>query len=276
MYPIIGSEALASGELTRGQLRWNYTAVHPDVYLPNGLLRTLSVNTRAAWLWSGRRGIIAGCAAAALNGVPAVDASSPIEMIGRHGRPQPGVVVRDERIADDEVQRCGEMRVTTAARPALDLGRHLPRELAVPYLAELARRSHLREAEIAPLLERYRGARGIPRARIALSLMDGGSRCREETQMRLQLHDAGFPRPRTRIIVCDGTRMTTIGMGWDRAKVGLSFVAESSFAGSLLVQELLHRQIVQRQGWIEFGFVSALHARTQLYAVRDELRRRSR
>jgi hypothetical protein len=276
VHPIIGSEALARGELTRGELRWNYTAVHPDVYVPNGQDRTLSANTLAAWLWSRRRGIIAGRAAAAINGVSAIDASTPVEMIGRHARPHPGIVVRDERIADDEVQRFGEMRVTTAARTALDLGRRLPRELAVQYLDELARRSHVTEAEITPLLKRYRGARGIPRARIALSLMDGGTRCLEETRMRLQLHDAGFPRPRTRIIVCDGTQMTTIGMGWDHAKVGLSFVTGSKLDGSLLVQELLRRQIVQRQGWIEFGFASPQHARSQLVAVRNELRRRSR
>ena len=29
----IGSAALASGRLTRGQLRWNYRPLFPDVYL---------------------------------------------------------------------------------------------------------------------------------------------------------------------------------------------------------------------------------------------------
>jgi len=34
---------VASGMLTRGQLRWNYTAILPDVYIPKGSERTLDV-----------------------------------------------------------------------------------------------------------------------------------------------------------------------------------------------------------------------------------------
>ena len=55
MDPFIGAEAMRDGRLTRGQLRWKYTAVHPGVYLPNDAERTLYQNTVAAWLWTGRR-----------------------------------------------------------------------------------------------------------------------------------------------------------------------------------------------------------------------------
>lgn len=51
MGAMVGSEALRAGRLTRGQLRWNYTAVHPDVYVANDTERTLAVNTEAAALW---------------------------------------------------------------------------------------------------------------------------------------------------------------------------------------------------------------------------------
>ncbi len=49
----IGAEAVR-GDLTRGQLRWNYTAVHPGVYIPNGAEPTVLLNAAAAWLWTGR------------------------------------------------------------------------------------------------------------------------------------------------------------------------------------------------------------------------------
>ena len=39
--PFLGREAITAGRLTRGQLRWNHTAVHPGVYLPNDAERTL-------------------------------------------------------------------------------------------------------------------------------------------------------------------------------------------------------------------------------------------
>lgn len=274
MHPIIGSEAIARGDLTRGELRWRYRRLHPDVYLHEDQERTLSVNTHAAWLWSKRRGIITGRAAAAIAGVRSIDPESPIEMIGPHCRDQPGIVVREERIEDDEVRTCGEMRVATVHRTALDLGRHAPRDLAVQYLDELANRTNLTIAKMGPLLERYRGTNGIARARLALSLVDGESQCQEETRVRLLLHDAGFPKPRCNIVLCDGWQMATIGLGWDRAKVGMSFESGRTFEGSTLIQALRRQAIVQRLGWIEFGFASHQHARSLLYTVRQELMRR--
>jgi hypothetical protein len=98
MWPIVGTEAVATGALTRGALRWRYTVVHPNIYLPKDARRDLFTNTVAAWLWTGRKGIVAGRAAAALHGVQWIEDTVPIELIARHGRRQPGVVVRDEQI----------------------------------------------------------------------------------------------------------------------------------------------------------------------------------
>lgn len=66
--PFRGSDAIASGLLSRGQLRWNYTALHPDVYVAKGIERTLAVNTHAAALWV-PGSIVAGRAAAGVHGV---------------------------------------------------------------------------------------------------------------------------------------------------------------------------------------------------------------
>jgi hypothetical protein len=274
MEPFIGTEALANGDLTRGQLRWNYRAVHPDVYIGKDQKRTLSVNTHAAWLWTKRTGIIAGRAAAAIHGVSGIDASTPVDMIGPHTRRRRGIVMREERIDEDEVRSNCTWRMTTAARTALDLGRRLPRNLAVEHLDEMARASHLTEANVAPLVERYRGARGIPQARIALSLMDGGTRCREETRLRLLFHDAGLPAPRTNIVLSDGRYSTVIGMGWDEAKLGVSFFEPPRPGGCAAVQDLRHHELVERLGWTEMGFVGSTQGRALLYRVRDELRRR--
>lgn len=117
----IGGESIRDGILTRGQLRWNYTAVHPGVYLPNDTPRTVLANAVAAWLWTGRRGVIAGRAAAALHGAGWVDASTPIEVIAEHTRPRSGVIVREERIATDEITEVCGLPVTTLGRTGLDL-----------------------------------------------------------------------------------------------------------------------------------------------------------
>jgi len=81
--PFIGSEALAAGRLNRHGLRTHYRAVYPDVYVPGQLSLRLDQRTIAAWLWSGRRGVVAGAAAAALHGakwVPTADVTYYLDM----------------------------------------------------------------------------------------------------------------------------------------------------------------------------------------------------
>ena len=67
--------------------------MHPGVYIPKDAERTLHANIIAAWLWTGRKGVIAGRAAAALHGAKWIDASTPIEVIAEHTRGRKGVIV---------------------------------------------------------------------------------------------------------------------------------------------------------------------------------------
>ncbi|CDO32163.1 hypothetical protein BN979_04988 [Mycolicibacterium vulneris] len=60
---LIGSEALANGVVTRNDLRYRYQRIFPDVYVRDE--PTLRDRTIGAWLWSGRRAVIAGVAEAA-------------------------------------------------------------------------------------------------------------------------------------------------------------------------------------------------------------------
>ena len=191
--PFVGTEATSAGTLTRGQLRRRYTAVHPGMYVPNDAERTVLTNAAAAWLWTGRKGVIAGRAAAALHGAKWVSGSTPIELIAEHTRPRAGVIVRGERISADEITYVGELPVTTPARTAFDLGRYLPRDSAVAHLDALAAATGISAADAMPFIDEYRGARGIRRATKALALMDGGAQSPQETRLRLVLMDAGLP-----------------------------------------------------------------------------------
>ena len=98
-----------------------------------------SADTVGAWLWSGRNGVIAGRAAAALHGALWIDALTPIEMIWRSGRSPSGIVARNERIEGDEIIVIAGLPVTTPQRTAFDLARLLPRDPAVAHLDALAR-----------------------------------------------------------------------------------------------------------------------------------------
>ncbi len=164
----IGSEALERGALTRGQLRWNYRSIFPDVYIANSVKRSREHDVVGAWLWSRRRGVIAGIAAAAQHGALWFDESAPVEMLYRCGRPPPGIVVRNERMGTDEITDVNGIPVTTPERTACDLARHLPRDSAVSHLDALARATGIRASDVWPLVDRYRGTRGVKHAVVAL------------------------------------------------------------------------------------------------------------
>ena len=108
---VVGSEALRSGLLTRGQLS-RQLRVLPDVRTTGSIL-PLRDRTLAAWLWSRRRAVIAGAAAAAPHGARWIDDDTPVGLILENGRPPKGLIVRNETLADAEVTRVAGLLVTT-------------------------------------------------------------------------------------------------------------------------------------------------------------------
>ncbi len=273
---IVGSEALARGALTRGRLRWNYESIFPDVYMPKGTDRSLHANTLGAWLWSGRNGVIAGRAAAALHGALWVDARTPIEMIWRRGRPPAGILVRNERIDADEIVEVDGLQVTTPERTALDLARHWPRDMAVSHLDALARATGVKALDALLLADRYPKARGLRRSEIALSLMDGGSQSPKETWLRLVLIDAGLPTPRTQIRVSDGFNEAFIDMGYDEPMVGLDYDGMHHASDrSRYVYDIGRSELIERQGWIDIHVVAEHSQAFILHRAREALRLRT-
>ncbi|MBP3083592.1 hypothetical protein [Mycolicibacterium fortuitum] len=273
--PFIGPEALAAGVLTRGQLRWRYAAAHPRVYLPKDTVRTLHANTMAAWLWTGRRGIVAGRAAAALHGAQWVRDDAPVELITEHGRRRPGVIVREERIRPDEVCQIGDFNVTTPLRTALDLARFLPRDDAVAHLDALAIATGIDAEQVLELAARYRGLRGIRSARIALDLMDAGGQSPRETWLRLLLIDAGFRRPRTQIQVSDGFNEAFIDMGYDDVKVGLDYEGKHHATDRpRYVHDIGRSALIECEGWIDIRVVAEHSKAYILHRVREAFARR--
>ena len=272
--PFIGSEAVARGAISRGALRWNYSAVHPDIYLRKDACRDLYARTVTAWLWTGRTGIVTGRAAAALHGVTWVDDTAPVELIAKHGRSRPGVVIREERIAEDEVRYVGDLPVASPARTALDLGRHLERDSAVAHIDAIAAVTALTRDEIRFLERRYQRARGIRAARIATGLMDGGARSQEQSQLRLQLIDAGLPRPRTSIVVRDDLWGAVIAMGWDGPKVGVDCFYAEDTDRYRAVQQIATEELFQRRGWLHFRITPDHTAISAIRRVRAALQQR--
>ena len=256
-------------------MRWRYKAVHPRIYVPRGALPSVQLDAHAAWLWTDRRGIVAGRAAAALHGAQWVNHGTPIEMIAPRERRRPGVVIRNERIDWDETCAIGELAVTTPARTALDLARHLNRDLAVRHLDALAAATGVTADDVAPLVERYRGWRGMKRARIALDLMDGGAQSPKETWLRLLVIDAGYPRPRTQIRVHDGVAEAFLDMGWDEPMIALDYDGgQHQTDRPRFVHDIGRNALVESQGWLDIHVVKEHSRGFTLHRLREAAERR--
>lgn len=105
--------------------------------------------------------------------------------------------------------------MTTPARTAFDLARHLPRDEAIARLDALMYATPFSAEDVLMLAKRYRGARGLRRLRTALPLVDGGAGSPRETRLRLLYIDNGFPRPTTQIPVVEerGRLVRMLDMG---------------------------------------------------------------
>ena len=222
---LLGSESMAAGVLTRHELRTRYTAIYPNVYLPNDGDLTAAARAEAAWLWSRRRGVVAGRSAAALHGAKWIDPQAPAELLYDNRHRPPGIRTYADRIADDEILLIGEMAVTTPARAALDLACRNPLDRAVTAIDALANATGLKTADVELIAQRYPGRRGLTRARRVLDLVDAGAESPRETWLRLLLVRAGFPAPATQIPVRDefGQIIARLDMGWEDHKIAAEY-----------------------------------------------------
>jgi hypothetical protein len=247
----VGSEAVAHGRVTKSELRRCHRAIFRNVYVAGDREPTLRDRTVGAWLWSRRRAVIAGIAASALHGAQWIDAEVRIELIAPSGRPQGGLVVRDEALADDEITRVSRLPVTTVARTAYDLGRHLPRGESVARLDALMRVTPFSVEDVLLLAKRYPGARGLRQLRAALSLVDGGAASPKETWLRLLLIDAGLPAPTTQIPVLHGYRpVAFLDMGWEQFKVAAEYDGDQHRTDRRqYVKDIRRHELVNDCGW---------------------------
>jgi hypothetical protein len=252
--PFIGSELVASGALTRHALRRGFTALHRDVYIPNGTEISPIVRAKACWLRSRRRGVLAGFSAAALHGARWIDRARPAAIIDTNRRRARGVNAWLERIEADEICVIDGMSVTTPARTALDLACRLPVDQAVAAIDALARASRLKVADVELLADRYRGRHGIRNARAALDLVDPGAESPRETWLRLLLIRAGFPRPQTQIPVYNefGVLIAELDMGWEDIRVAAEYEGDHHRTNPTQFNKDIRRyEDVTELGWID-------------------------
>jgi hypothetical protein len=272
--PFIGSEALIHGALNRHQLRTRYRAVFPNVYLPKQIQPTLDQRIVAAWLWSQRRGVIAGAGAAVLHGIRWIDDDVPIELIYANSRAPRGILTRRDALLADEVQILAGRAVTTPERTAFDIGRRGSRRTAVAQLDALARATGLELGNVIRVAVRHRGVRGLRQLETVLDLVDPGAQSPRESCLRLLLVEAGLPRPQTQVPVLgvDGVPIAYLDLGWEDSMVAVEYDGDQHRVDRRqYLKDIRRLEMLERIGWLVVRVVAEDHPADIVRRVRHAL-----
>jgi very-short-patch-repair endonuclease len=247
--PFLGPEALAAGLVTRHQLRTQYRPILPGVYISKTVVPTLYDRTEAAWLWSNRRGIIAGAAAAALLGTRWVDNAVDIDLLHSSPKPPAGVRVHRGRFFEAETLVLSGMSVTTPARTGFDLAR-LGR---IADVDALLKATAITVGDISAVAARHRAAPGLRRLEHTLALVDPGSESPKETWLRLLLQRSGLPPVQTQIEVRDefGNFVARLDMGWPELKLAIEYDGDQHRTErKQYVRDMRRLEELNRMGWV--------------------------
>jgi hypothetical protein len=211
---------------------------------------TFAERARAALLVSPPGTVLGFDSAAVLHGFGIVETST-IHIVVPPGVAPPqraGIRVHQSTIPFESVTRCG-MPCTPPARTAIDLVRTLPRIDALPVLdaALFARActgvdlSHAVDA-----IDRLAGAR---QARDLVPLADGRAQCRQETQLRLILFDAGFTGFIPQLLVTDGRVRHHLDLGDPELRVGAEYDGRSHADPARLGPDRERHNFLSDMGW---------------------------
>lgn len=224
----IAGEALAAGRVSRYELSAHHRRVLPGVYATERAPLSLPDRIHAAWLWSGRKGVVSGVAASAMHGAKWIESDIPIELNLAHNKSPSGLTIRRDTLLDTEVVQLDGMPVTSVERTAFDLARRGPVGKAIERLDSLARATRFTGADVLAIMEAHPRVRGRRRVADLLERIDAGAQSPKETWLRLLLIDAGFPRPSTQIPIPgpDGYPRYFLDLGWEEFQVAAEYDGE--------------------------------------------------
>lgn len=139
------------------------------------------------------------------------------------------------RLDPDEVVVVAGVRVTSAARTVLDLGRSLPFDAALVVTDAALHRHLVTREELAVALERARRRPGAPAAARALAFADPGAMSVGETRSRIALRDAGLPAPLLQwpVRTAAGLVVGEVDFGWPDLRTVGEFDGRTKYGRAL-------------------------------------------
>lgn len=272
-----GTDAVANGLVTRGALRGRrFRRLLPNVYAPAELTVDLALRSRAAYAWARGRGVMTGWSAAELLAAWCAPRDAPAELtlLGRHPPAPPGVLLRQDRLTDDEWTTVGDIAVTTPRRTAYDLARRHDLTGAVAAVDALAGRFGFAAADVLEVARRHPGARNARRLPDVVALADPRAESVMETRLRLLLVLGGLPAPAVQYAVVDDRAhvVATVDLAYPEALVAIEYEGAAHFTDRRVLRDGRRYTRLADLGWRVYRyFARDVHRRPD--EVVEEIRR---
>jgi len=190
---------LAAGGMTERAARWRsghgrINRVHRGAYLLGPDLPDLLDRVRAALLVAPSYAVVGYHTAAALFGFGIV--SSPeihlVVPMGGLVLHRSGILAHESHLLVDKPIEVLGVPCTPAARCAIDLARALRRADALSIVDAALAAKACTPDDLAEEVDRHRRLRGVRQARDVVAIADPRAQCRQESHLRLILHDGGI------------------------------------------------------------------------------------
>ena len=226
--PFRGSEALATGRLTRGELRGpRFRKLGTDTYVSAAVPDDARLAVHAASVAAGPGAVVTGWSATVWWGCDVLPwPPPPVELAvpDRRLRTAPGLVASRCRIRPEDVTVSDDVRLTTTVRTAYDLAVRCDLDTAVVAADGLGHVGKFGAAELLALAEELGSRRGCRRLAEVAGLMDPKAESPQETRVRLRLLRSGLPHPVTQFEVYDRRRwVARVDFAWPERKLALEY-----------------------------------------------------
>jgi very-short-patch-repair endonuclease len=140
---------------------------------------------------------------------------------------------------------------TPVARTAIDLARTVRRFDALPVLDAAMRAGDLDQESLAAEVTLHDGLRGVKLARALVPLADPAAECRQESQLRLVLLDAGFSgfQPQLPVLTDAGYPRYYLDLGNPVRRIGVEYDGSSHLDRARMRTDRTRHNWLTDRGW---------------------------
>jgi very-short-patch-repair endonuclease len=262
--PFRRRDAVGAGLLTAAALKGSrWQRLYQGIYIERSAFEPHDHRMwcRAAQLLLPLDGAIGGYSAAHVWGVDLLDVGAPVTVTIPHQtslRAQPGLRVIRTLLPRADVESFIDLRLTTPARTAFDLGRDPDRIRAVIAVDAMLHRRLVTLAELRHMADTHPGWRGVMKFRDILGLAEPGAASPMETRLRLVIVDGGLPRPVAQYRVRDenGLFVGQVDLAYPELRVALEYEGDHHRDQATFRKDVVRFNRLRQAGWAALRFTA--------------------